>query len=169
MKNLPAMQETRIWSLVWENLGDGNGNPRQYSCLENSIVRGVWRAAVNRIAKNGHSWLTGCSVISYNLHCIKPRSPALQADSLLSEPPGKVKVAQLCPTLHDLMDYTVLGILQARILEWIAFPFSRRSSQPRDQIQVSCMAGWFFTNWAIRKAPSQQRSPYLIGTDVIKL
>ena len=43
----------------------------------------------------------------------------------------KVKVAQSCPTLWDLMDYTVHGILQARILEWVAFPFSRRSSQPR--------------------------------------
>ena len=37
----------------------------------------------------------------------------------------KVKVAQLCPTLCDLIDYTVCGILQARILEWVAFPFSR--------------------------------------------
>ena len=36
----------------------------------------------------------------------------------------KVKVAQLCPTLCDPMDYTVHGILQARILEWVAFPFS---------------------------------------------
>ena len=44
----------------------------------------------------------------------------------------KVKVAQSCPTPCDLMDYTVHGILQARILEWVAFPFSSRSSQPRD-------------------------------------
>ena len=43
-----------------------------------------------------------------------------------------VKVAQLCPTLHDPIDYTVHGILQARILEWVAFPFSRGSSQPKD-------------------------------------
>ena len=45
----------------------------------------------------------------------------------------KVKVAQLCPTLCDPMDYTVHGILQARILGWVAFPFSRGSSQPRDE------------------------------------
>ena len=44
----------------------------------------------------------------------------------------KVKVAQNCLTLYDPMDYTVHGILQARILEWVAFPFSRGSSQPRD-------------------------------------
>ena len=50
------------------------------------------------------------------------------------------------------MDYTVHGILQARILEWVAFPFSRESSQPRDQTQVSHIAGGFFTSWATREA-----------------
>ena len=49
-------------------------------------------------------------------------------------------------SLWDPMNYTVPGILQARILEWIAFPFSRGSSQPRDQTQVSCIAGRFFTS-----------------------
>ena len=44
----------------------------------------------------------------------------------------EVKVLQLCVTLCDPMDYTVHGILQARILEWVAFPFSRGSSQSRD-------------------------------------
>ena len=57
-----------------------------------------------------------------------------------------VKVAQLCSTLCDPMDYTVHEILQARILGWVAVPFSRGSSQPRDQIQVSCTAGGFFTS-----------------------
>ena len=62
----------------------------------------------------------------------------------------KVKVTQSCPTLWDPMDYTVCGILQARILEWIAFLFSRGSSQPRDWTQVSCIAGGFFTSWATK-------------------
>ena len=44
----------------------------------------------------------------------------------------KVKVAQFCSTLCDPMDYAVHGILQARILEWGAFPFSRGASHPRD-------------------------------------
>ena len=57
----------------------------------------------------------------------------------------KVKVTQSCPTLCDPMDYTVHGSLQARILEWVAVPFSRGSSQPRDQTQVSHIAGGFFT------------------------
>ena len=60
---------------------------------------------------------------------IEPGSPALKANALLSDP----------------MDYTVHGILQARILEWVAFPFSR-SSQPRNLIQVSCIADGFFTS-----------------------
>ena len=51
----------------------------------------------------------------------------------------KVKVIQLCPTLCELVDYTVPGILQARILECVTFPFSR-SSQPRDQTHVSRIA-----------------------------
>ena len=58
----------------------------------------------------------------------------------------KVKVAQLCPTLCNPMDYTVHRILQARILEWIVFPFSRGSSQLRDQAQVSHIAGGLFTS-----------------------
>ena len=65
---------------------------------------------------------------------------------------SEVKVAQLCPTLCDPMDYTVHGILQARILESVAFPFSRGSSQPRDRTSVSHIAGGFFTSWATREA-----------------
>ena len=52
-----------------------------------------------------------------------------------------LKVVQLCLTLCDPMGYTVHGILQARILEWVAFPFSRGSSQPRDQMQASRLSG----------------------------
>ena len=58
----------------------------------------------------------------------------------------KVKVTRSCPTLCDPMDYAVHGILQARILEWVAFPFSRGSSQTRDRIQVSHIAGGFLTS-----------------------
>jgi len=103
----------------------------------------------------------------------------------------KVKIARSCLTLRS---HTVHGTLQARILEWVAFPlsrgsfqprdnpglllcgrilyqlsykgsprilervadpFSNRSSWPRNQTGVSCIAGGFFTNWAIREAPSQ--------------
>ena len=65
---------------------------------------------------------------------IEPRSPALQADSLLIEPPGKQNECFL-PTLCGLMDCSplgssVLGISQARILEWEAIPFSRGLPDP---------------------------------------
>ena len=56
-----------------------------------------------------------------------------------------VKVAQSCLTLCDPMDYTVYGILQA-ILKWVAFPFSRGSSEPRYRTQVSHISGRFFTS-----------------------
>ena len=62
-------------------------------------------------------------------------------------------VVQSCPTLCDLMDWgqpgsSVHEIIQARILEWVAIHFSRRSSRPRDQTHVSCIAGRFFNIWA---------------------
>ena len=58
------------------------------------------------------------------------------ANILLSSPsPMKVKVAQLCDSATPL-DYAVHGIFQGRILEWVAVPFSRGSSQPRDRTQV---------------------------------
>ena len=59
---------------------------------------------------------------------------------------SEVKVAQSCPTLRDPMDYTVHGILQARIPEWVAVPVFRGSSQPRERTQVSNIAGRFFTS-----------------------
>ena len=77
---------------------------------------------------------------------------------------GKVKVlvAQSCPTLCNPVDCilpgsSVHGILQARILEWVTIPFSRRSSKPRDWTWVSSIAGTFFTHL------SHQGSPKSLG------
>ena len=65
----------------------------------------------------------------------------------LGRSPGeRVKVAQSCLTLRNPMHYTVHGILQARRLEWVAIPFSRASSQPKDRTHVSHIAGGFFTS-----------------------
>ena len=72
--------------------------------------------------------------------------------STILPPKGKVKVTQSCTTLCDFMDYTVHGILQARVLEWVAFPFSRGSSQPRDRTQVSHVARWILYQLSHRKA-----------------
>ena len=65
-------------------------------------------------------------------------------------------VCESCSLVSDSatpwsMVYTVHGILQYRILEWAAFPFSKGSSQPRDWTLVSRIAGGFFPNWAIRE------------------
>ena len=74
------------------------------------------------------------------------------------------KSLQLCVTLCNPMDCSppgssVHGILQARILEWVAMPFSRGSSWPRDRTQVSGIAGKFFTIWASWEAPSTMGNP----------
>ena len=61
-----------------------------------------------------------------------------------------------------------MGILQARILEWVAMPSSRTSSQPRDGIQISHMAGGFFTSWATREA-LESRVHFIYKTEMQRL
>ena len=66
------------------------------------------------------------------------------------------ELAQSCPTLCNPMDCCppgslVHGIFQAWILEWVAIPFFRGSSRPRDQTPVSCTAGRFFTIWTSKE------------------
>ena len=68
----------------------------------------------------------------------------------------KVLITQLCPNLRNPEDCSlpgssICGILQVRILEWVAISFSRGSSLPRDQTQVSCIAASYFTNQATRE------------------
>ena len=96
----------------------------------------------------------------------------------------KVSVTQSCLTFWDPMDCSlpcssVHGILQARILEWVAIPFSKGPSQPRDQTQVSFIAHRFFAVWAtreqtanirwiIKKAREFQKNIYFCFTDYAK-
>ena len=70
------------------------------------------------------------------------------------------ELSQSCLTLWSPMDCSlpgssVCGILQARIQEWVAIPFSRGSSQPRDRTHISCITGRFFTIWVTRDATSK--------------
>ena len=100
---------------------------------------------------------------------IKPGSPALQADSLPAEPQGKPKdtgvgslslLQRIFPTQgsnpglpHYRQILCCLSHLGSpRILEWVAYPFSRGSSRPRNRTSVSCMARGSFTCWATREA-----------------
>ena len=78
-------------------------------------------------------------------------------------------LCQSYPTPWDPMDYTVHEIPQARILEWVAFPFSKGSSWPRDQTQVSHIADGVFTSWATREAfiPGQLAQKALRGHDTV--
>ena len=92
------------------------------------IDREAWCASVHGIAKS-RTWLNNWTEMNWT----------------------EVKVAQSCPTLCDPTDCTVHGILQARILQWVAFPSSRGSSQPWDQTQVFHIAGRFFTSWTTRE------------------
>ena len=100
---------------------------------------------------------------------IKPRSPALQVDSLPAEPQGKPKNTgvgslSLLQRIFSTRESN-LGLLHCRrilyhlshqaglrILKWVASPFSRGSSQPRNWTRVSCIAAGFFTSWATREA-----------------
>ena len=75
---------------------------------------------------------------------------------------SEIEVAQMCPTLCDPVDCSlpgssIHGILQARVLEWVAISFSRGSSRARDQTQVSRIAGRHFNLWATREAPLNSR------------
>ena len=91
---------------------------------------------------------------------VSPVSPALQVDSLPLAPSGKPPTnseneSENYSVVSDSLwpqDYTVHGILQARILEQVAFLFSRGFFQTRDWTQVSQISSWFFTSWATREA-----------------
>ena len=146
--------------MIYVLLGEGNDNQLQYSCLENSMIRlqslesqGVghsWAAKtvmyysdhpdylVSSLAESEKGWSTGDR---FWLIAVRISSSAYEGES--------------CSVMSDSLQphglYIVHGI-KARILEWVAFPFSRGSSQPRDRTQVSHIAGRFFTSWATREA-----------------
>ena len=87
-----------------------------------------------------------------------PMSRLICKTPCLPEPKwNEMKVSQSCPTLCDPMDYTVHGILQPRILEWVAILFSRGSFWPTDPTQVSHIAGSFFIVWITREVSLNYR------------
>ena len=100
-----------------------------------------------RKVKFSQSHTNWVAEVEFSLHVFLILSYILSALSVL--------VAQSRLTLWDPMDCSLPGssvreILQARIMEWVAIPFSRRLSWPTNWIQVSCIAGSFFTIWATR-------------------
>ena len=96
---------------------------------------------------------------------INELTPSLLQDSKYTSE-SESEVTQSCPTLFDPMDCSppessVHGIFQARLLEWVAISFSRRSSQPRDWTQVSHIVGRRFIVWATRVSSNPRLTDYL--------
>ena len=174
--------------------GEGKRYPLRYSGLENSID---WMGS----QKVGHDWVIHFHSSCYNtvsssashlipslLFCFSKSpvelpwqtSPLQSLHTLFPSFCGFwtffCSVAQSSPTLCDLMDCnlpgsSVHGIVQARILEWFAIPFSRGSSQPRDRTQVFCLsctaiweAPWTFLLMQILFPPSSHGSLASSGT-----
>ena len=111
VKNLPAVQEIQADTSsvlgLGRSPGGGNGNPLQYSCLENPMDRGAWWATVHRVTLSRTS--------------LKQLSMAAAG--------AAAKSLQSCPTLCNPTEGSapgspVPGILQARTLEWVAISFS---------------------------------------------
>ena len=120
---------------VWTpGVGDGQGGPAccdSWGCKESDMTERL----------NWTDWTDGFS--SSHVRCEKSEKES--------------EVSQSCPTLCDPMDcslsgFSVHGIFQARVLEWIAISFSRGSSGPRNRTQVSHIAGRCFIVWATREA-----------------
>ena len=104
--------------------GEGNGNPLQYSCLENPMDGEAWGARVHGVTKS-RTWLSDFAFTF--MACVRV---------------CVCSVIQLCLTLCDPVHHSppissVYGIFQARILEWVAISFSRGSFQPRDWTHIS--------------------------------
>ena len=103
--------------------GEGNGNPLQYSCLENPMVRGAWWATVHGVAKSR------TQLSDFHLIMLK------EGWKMWGE-----RGTFLCWVINYVNKFLFI-----RIVEWVTVPFSRGSSQPRDRTQVSCIVGRRFT------------------------
>ena len=119
-----------------------------------SSDREAWHAAVHGVTKS-QTWLSGWTELNWT-GLYSPRNS-----------PGQNTGADSCSVLQGIFPtqglnpglphcrwilYQLSHKGSPRILEWVAYPFSSRSSQPRNQTGVSCIAGGFFTSWAMREA-----------------
>ena len=132
--------------------------------------REAWRAGIHGVAKswtrqrdwtelNWSSFFSPSQMllptVGWMVTTAAPHQDMSKSQLLLpvkSERSRSVSRSVMSDSLCSLQASSIHGILQARIPVWVAMPFSRGSSQPRDQTQVSCIAGRFFTIWATREA-----------------
>ena len=165
-----------ISELKWTGMGEFNSDDHYiYYCGQESLRRNGWGIIVNKRVWNA---VRGCSLkndrmISVRLQGKPFNITVIQVYALTSNAEetevewlyedlqdlleSESEVAQSYPTLCDPMDCSLPGsslhgILQARVLEWVAISFSRVSSQPRDRTWVSCIPGRRFNLWATREA-----------------
>ena len=146
VKRLPAMRETRVRSLGWEDLLEKE-RATHSGTLAWRIPRTEEPGRLQSMGSQrvGHDWATSLSLS----HTLRVSTVPGTEYSKHFESEGGYS----CPTLCNPMDCSlpgssVRGIFQARVLEWVAVFFSKRSSQPRDWIQVLCII------WATREAPN---------------
>ena len=151
VKNLPTMRETWVWSLGWED-------PLEKEMVTHSSIL-AWE--IPWIEEPGGLQPMGSQRVqdwTANTRNIWTEVSELWEVLQVSGPCGYFYlVVESCLTLLQPMDcslpgFSVHGIFQARILEWIAISFSRGSSQPRDRTWVFCIAGRIFTLWAKGKS-----------------
>ena len=119
---------------------------KRYSEIE---ISGVWQVTASFFL-----FLFQLQAVDISCLLSTPKDCYIYTDTEYSHTYVPYCIAQSCVTLCDPMDYSppdssVHGISQARILEWVAIPFCKGSSQPREQTWVSCIAGRFFTIFAI--------------------
>ena len=153
-------------------VGEGNGNPLQCSCLENPRDEGnlvgcrLWGSHRVRhdwsdlaAAAAEEKWSASLLVVSNSLWSHRLYSPWNSPGH--NTEVGRLSLLQgIFPTKGSnpglphcrWILYQLSHKRSPRLLEWVAYPFSSRSSQPRNWTGVSCIAGGFFTNWAIREA-----------------
>ena len=172
----------RVWSLGQEDPLEKESCPEN-SCPENPMDRGAWQPTARGSQRAGHGWATkhteGYQILhqkflgfrnNMNPMLLVPEFASFQyvgseSPDCLCRQIFFVYTAWKWKSLSHVRLFVTLWtvhspwILQARILEWVAFPFSSRSSQPRDQTQVSLIAGGFFTSWATREAPTWHGYP----------
>ena len=143
-------------------IGEGNGTPIQYPCLENPMDGRAWQAPVHGVAKSR----ARLSHFTFTFHFPAWEKEMATHSSILAwripgtEEPSGLPSMGLHRVGHDWSDLdpedcsppgsSIHGILQARILEWVAISFSRGSCRPRDRTQVSHIAGRRFNLWATR-------------------
>ena len=178
MKNLPAVQQTRFDPLVRKFPGEGNGNPLQYSCLENPMDKGAGKAAAHGITKSDttvqltHFFFQLTYWVSIELYIHEEvwykaawatglREKSREKSPQIEVPKVPKRVCMYCS--HDLVAQACPALCQApRSMEFsrqeywsrLPFPSFKGSSQCRDRAQVSCTAGGFFTVWTTSEAQS---------------